>query len=237
MFLASSAAAIFAPSRPGKDAIIAARMLRRGTEKARVAPANVPRDATTNDPNSGPHRRSAEPRTDVPSSNNGVASVRETPCKNVLADDPPGGRSVFHPDADDDDDDSREQRGIQLTLESTKVSAIAVTGAPSSLPAIVVLPRSCASDAANDRVATFPQSSHGDIIDDDDNDVVDGRGGGCCDCEVIAAFDLNKLSGCTSGDGGRRDDDGFDLIEKNDENDDAPSCTGGRCRCCVAEPP
>lgn len=115
----------------------------------------------TKDPSNAPHCFSALPRRLVPRSNNGVANVSDTDWRNELAVDPPGGNRVFHcqHDVDDDDaiDDGNSIVGIQPMLDSTKVSAIAVTGAPSSLPTMVVFPNSCASDAVNDKTAIFPQ--------------------------------------------------------------------------------
>ena len=101
----------------------------------------------------------------------------------MLANEPPGGRSVFHfiVDVDDDAADDTvadDSVGIQLTLDKQKVSAIAVTGAPSNLPINVVLPSNCANDAVSDNVAMFPQLFVLDMIDDDDNTTSNGTDDG-----------------------------------------------------------
>lgn len=139
-----------------------------GETKARVAPESVPREAITNDPRSAPHCLSALPRTLVPSSSNGVASVRDIPCRNALAADPPGGNNVLQPqELVAAHVEERSCVGIQPTLDSTKVRAMAVTGAPSNFPTIVVFPSSCARDAVNDRAAMFPQWFDGEIMLED----------------------------------------------------------------------
>ena len=81
--------------------------------------------------------------------------------------DPPGGRSVFHFQIDDDiidedDDDVIIRVGIHPILDNANVSAIAVTGAPSSLPMVVDLPSNCAKEAEKASVAIFPQVSDGE---------------------------------------------------------------------------
>jgi hypothetical protein len=72
----------------------------------------------------------------VPSKSKGVARVSDVVWTNVLDGLPPDGRSVdqFAVDLIDE--------GKMLKLESTKVNAIAVTGAPRSFPTRVVLPSS-----------------------------------------------------------------------------------------------
>ena len=79
-----------------------------------------------------------------------------------LAVDPPGERSAvsFH------DDDTDDHVGIQSTLASAKESAMAVTGAPRSLPIVVDLPSSCAKETRNDKAATLPHESDCDMIDE-----------------------------------------------------------------------
>ena len=106
-------------------------------ENARVAPANVPKDAITNEPSNEPHWRSASPRRLVPSNSNGVANVSATDCRKVDAGDPPGGSRGIHLQVDGYDSD-----GKQLILDKTKVIAIADTGAPKSFPTNVVFPNS-----------------------------------------------------------------------------------------------
>ena len=84
-------------------------------------------------------------------------------------------------DVDDDAADDTvadDSVGIQLTLDKQKVSAIAVTGAPSNLPINVVLPSNCANDAVSDNVAMFPQLFVLDMIDDDDNTTSNGTDDG-----------------------------------------------------------
>ena len=112
--------------------------MRIPSEQASVPPANVPKDAIKNDPSKAPHCFNALPRKLVPSNNNGVAKVSETPCRNVLAGEPPGGSNVLQLQVFD----ALHNVGIQPTLDSTNVSAMAVTGAPRSLPTSVVLPSS-----------------------------------------------------------------------------------------------
>jgi hypothetical protein len=55
--------------------------------------------------------------------------------------------------------------GIHPTLDSTNVSAIAVTGAPNNLPIIVVLPNNWAKEAEKASVAIFPHVSEGDSME------------------------------------------------------------------------
>ena len=94
--------------------------------------------------------------------------------------DPPGGRRVFHFQIDDiidEDDDVIIRVGIHPILDNANVSAIAVTGAPSSLPMVVDLPSNCAKEAEKASVAIFPHVSEGessDVVDsysncDEDN--------------------------------------------------------------------
>ena len=116
-------------------------------EKAAIAPAKVPNDAMKNDPNKLPHCRSAFPLRLVPRRSSGVANVSDTFCRKELDGLPPGGRIVIHCDvvvvigvaeeADNTNDD-----GMNPTLDKTNATAIAVTGAPRSLPTSVVLPNS-----------------------------------------------------------------------------------------------
>ena len=127
--------------------------------KANIQPNNVPMDAIRNEPNKEPHCFNALPLILVPSSSSGVAKVNEVLCRNVLAEEPPGGNKHFH---------CPDRLGIQLTLDRTNVNAIAVTGAPSNLLINVVLPKSCANDAVNDNAAIFPQLFVLDMMDDDD---------------------------------------------------------------------
>ena len=57
--------------------------------------------------------------------------------------DPPGGNNVFNFQRDDDlpeDIVDIIRDGTQPILDKANVSAIAVTGAPSNLPAVVVFP-------------------------------------------------------------------------------------------------
>jgi len=140
--------------------------------KARTAPSNVPNEAMTKDPRREPHCWSAVPRRLVPRRSSGVARVREMDWRKVLAVEPPGGNTVLHVNDDDDDDgdDSGDDCsvGIHPTLDAINVSAMAVTGAPSNFPINVVLPRSWAREAANERTAMFPQLFDEEIIDDDD---------------------------------------------------------------------
>jgi hypothetical protein len=131
---------------------------------AAMAPSSVPDDATTNDASSDPHRRKAPPRMLVPSRRRGVARVRDVVWRKELAGDPPGGSSVVS--AHDDD----ESLGIQSTLERANESAMAVTGAPRSLPIVVVLPRSWAREAANDSTATLPHASDGDMMGEEEKE-------------------------------------------------------------------
>jgi hypothetical protein len=112
-------------------------------ENAAIAPRSVPDDAITNDANSDPHRRIAPPRRLVPRRSRGVARVRDVLWRNALADDPPGGSNVEIVHDVDVDVSARDgPHGIQSTLDSAKDNAMAVTGAPRSLPIDVVLPRS-----------------------------------------------------------------------------------------------
>ena len=74
------------------------------------------------------------------------------PCRLLVLEGlPPDGSSVLQLAEEDTNE------GMQPTLESTNVSAIAVTGAPSRFPISVVLPSSWAKDAVKASAATFPQ--------------------------------------------------------------------------------
>jgi len=126
------------PSRPGNDDNIALRIC--GTENAAMAPISVPVDAITNDASSEPHRRSALPRMLVPRSSRGVASVNDVVWRKELAVEPPGGNNVVRVHDVVEVVDSFV--GIQSTLDNANESAMAVTGAPSSLPTVVDLPSS-----------------------------------------------------------------------------------------------
>mmetsp|Transcript_32661 Transcript_32661/g.66630 ORF Transcript_32661/g.66630 Transcript_32661/m.66630 type:complete len:113 (-) Transcript_32661:410-748(-) len=108
-------------------------------EKAIMAPAKDPNDAMKNDPNKLPHCLSAFPLKLVPRRSSGVAKVSDIFCKNEDDGLPPGARSVIHPVvvAEVDNND-----GINPTLDNTKATAIAVTGAPRSLPTKVFFPSS-----------------------------------------------------------------------------------------------
>ena len=103
--------------------------------------------------------------------------MRDVLWRNALADDPPGGSNVEIVHDVDVDVSARDgPHGIQSTLDSAKDNAMAVTGAPRSLPIDVVLPRSCAIDAANDNAATFPQASDGDMMEwEEEADDTTGR--------------------------------------------------------------
>ena len=162
IFFANNAAAILIPSELGKDDINDDFIPSAGVN-ASIQPNNVPNVAIRNDPSNDPHCFNALPLMLVPSNNNGVANVNEVPCRNVLAEEPPGGNIHFH---------CPDRVGIQLTLDRTNVNAIAVTGAPSNLPINVVLPNSCANDAVNDNAAIFPQLFVLDMMDDDARDVL-----------------------------------------------------------------
>jgi len=165
IFFANNAEAILIPSPP-KDARSADRML--NNTKARMAPDNVPNEAMTKDPRREPHCTSAVPRRLVPRRSSGVARVREMDWRKVLAVEPPGGNSVLHVnDSGDDDGDDSSGIGIHPTLDAANVSAMAVTGAPSSFPINVVLPISWAREAAKERTAMFPQLFEDEIIEDD----------------------------------------------------------------------
>lgn len=126
------------PSRPGNDDNIALRIC--GTENAAMAPISVPVDAITNDASSEPHRRSALPRMLVPRSSRGVASVNDVVWRKELAVEPPGGNNVVR--VHDVVEVVDGFVGIQSTLDNANESAMAVTGAPSSLPTVVDLPSS-----------------------------------------------------------------------------------------------
>jgi len=102
-----------------------------------MAPAKVPNDAMKNEPNKLPHCLSAFPRRLVPRRSRGVANVRDIFCRNVLDGLPPGGRIVIQSVAEVDNSD-----GINPTLDKTNATAIAVTGAPRSLPTKVFFPTS-----------------------------------------------------------------------------------------------
>ena len=114
-------------------------------EKAAIAPAKVPNDAMKNDPNKLPHCRSAFPLRLVPRRSSGVANVSDTFCRKELDGLPPGGRIVINSvvvvGAAEDEDNTNDD-GINPTLDKTNATAIAVTGAPRSLPTSVVLPNS-----------------------------------------------------------------------------------------------
>ena len=162
IFFANNAAAILIPSELGNDDTNDDCIPSAGVN-ASVQPNNVPVDAIRKDPNNDPHCFNALPRMLVPSNNSGVAKVNDTDWRNVLAVEPPGGNKHFH---------CPDRVGIQLTLDRTNVNAIAVTGAPSNLPINVVLPKSCANDAVNDKAAIFPQLFVLDMMDDDKREVL-----------------------------------------------------------------
>jgi hypothetical protein len=154
-----------------------------------MAPNNVPNDAITNDASSDPHRRNALPRTLVPSRSNGVARVRDKFWRKALAGDPPGGSSVVS--AQDDDAGEIDGLGIQSTLDSAKERAMADTGAPNSLPIVVVLPRSCAREATNDKTAMLPHESDGDMTEEGEE-----RGEEDAKATTIPATEASGLRTC-----------------------------------------
>lgn len=137
-----------------------------------MAPRRVPVDATTNDASSEPHRCSALPRMLVPRSSRGVASVNDVFWRKELAVEPPGGSNVVRVH---NVDVRYSLVGIQSTLASANESAMAVTGAPSSLPAVVDLPSSCANEATNESAAMFPQESNCDMMEVAVDDVIPER--------------------------------------------------------------
>ena len=202
MFFASNADAMIAPSPLGNDDRRPWRTC--GIDMAAMAPSSVPDDATTNDANSDPHRRKAPPRMLVPSRRRGVARVRDVVWRKELAGDPPGGSSVVS--AHDDDDESL---GIQSTLERAKDSAMAVTGAPRSLPIIVVLPRSWAREAANDSTATLPHASDGDMMEEEEmeEDATPEREGGASPRRRRTSDRRDMDASSFGGRGSGRDDD------------------------------
>jgi hypothetical protein len=136
----------------------------RGTENAVMAPRSVPVDAIMNDASSEPHCRNALPRILVPRSNRGVASVNDIVWRKELAVEPPGGSNVVR--VHDVVDVDRILVGIQSTLDNANESAMAVTGAPSSLPTVVDLPSSCANEATNESAAMFPHESDCDMMEE-----------------------------------------------------------------------
>ena len=134
-------------------------------EKAIMAPAKVPNDAMKNDPNKLPHCFKAFPLRLVPRRSSGVAKVSDMLCRNVLDALPPGGRIVIHSEEDDDANDNDD--GMTPTLDSTNATAIAVTGAPRSLPIKVLFPNSWAKEAVKESAATLPQLFEAAIRDGD----------------------------------------------------------------------
>jgi hypothetical protein len=76
----------------------------------------------------------------VPRSSRGVASVNDVVWRKELAVEPPGGNNVVR--VHDVVEVVDGFVGIQSTLDNANESAMAVTGAPSSLPTVVDLPSS-----------------------------------------------------------------------------------------------
>ena len=61
------------------------------------------------------------------------------------------------------DDDNDVVDGMKPTLDKINATAMAVTGAPRSLPTNVFFPNNCAKLAVKDKAATLPQLFEADI--------------------------------------------------------------------------
>mmetsp|Transcript_11935 Transcript_11935/g.17952 ORF Transcript_11935/g.17952 Transcript_11935/m.17952 type:complete len:129 (+) Transcript_11935:234-620(+) len=92
----------------------------------------------------GPHLFAAA-RTSAPSNRSGVANCKESNCKILHPEDPPGGSTPTEP--------------------RKKATAIAVTGAPRSFPGVVFVPIVWLMDAMVDINAMFPHVSSARMMD------------------------------------------------------------------------